>query len=131
MLKGSWKVSYRVKKDTDIPLVMTTTTGTVHVIAKGSKQTLCRKNIGPSRWGSFLKKSKFRVLGKSDGDHMCGLCYGRLEKAEYPFPWAPSVQTLHRLEGLGLNSAEAVGEFRVSVSIEEMDTLISMIRRGT
>ncbi|MBD3261333.1 MAG: hypothetical protein GF334_06545 [Candidatus Altiarchaeales archaeon] len=130
-----WKGEYRVVKDTETALVMQTSSGRVHVVAVGSRHTLCRKPFSTydKRYGFYrqgIKKTTFRPLTASDMENLCPACHDRLQKSDYVFPWSESNQTISRLEGMGILSAKAHGEDRVSVTVNEMDALISMIRRG-
>lgn len=135
------KKLYRTKQGSELPLVMVTSRGLVHVLASSRREqsewTLCGKKLagksprfeGDAYYARGLLRSTSRFLVFEDKDYLCDKCCKRLIRESFCFPWDSSMQTVQRLQGMGFVTAEAETEERISLSIEEVDQLISMIRR--
>lgn len=119
------------KNEEGIPLVMPTSSGLLHGIRIGDEKTLCGQFVGyNSHWGNWLVKNKFRAIAKEDEGKVCSRCYDRFLQAGVILPWSTSIQAVRRLSGVGIFSAQEHGEDRVSISVDEVEALISLFRRG-
>ena len=132
---------YKTARNSDTPLVMETGKGKVHALlperhymGKEIYETLCSIPIGHRPGylhGRRLVKRPFRELDlQGDEGKICAKCFERLVKWGYQMPFENSSNSAARLRGLGIFSARAEGVDRVSISVSDLDQLVSMIRRG-